>query len=125
MLAGLKTFDPDYSDQSRCLQVLRGLHGFHNYATEYWIEYLLSSTTSVDGNIDTSSRFFILSSELSKRLKELNISSSCEDEERVSELHEDQLTHLKSFTDVCWAARGALLERQIRYPETPQLWSSE
>ncbi|KAK0760217.1 hypothetical protein N5P37_007298 [Trichoderma harzianum] len=43
LLSGQQIFSPLYPDSERTLRVLRGLHGFHMYATEFWADYLLAS----------------------------------------------------------------------------------
>jgi hypothetical protein len=48
LLSGLKVFQPDYPHLERSLRVLKGLHGFHVYASEYWVDYILSIVTSQD-----------------------------------------------------------------------------
>jgi len=46
LLSGLEVFQPDYPYLLRSLRVLKGLHGFHVYASEYWVDYILSIVTS-------------------------------------------------------------------------------
>jgi hypothetical protein len=46
LLSGLEVFQPDYPCSLRSLRVLKGLHGFHVYASEYWVDYILSIVTS-------------------------------------------------------------------------------
>lgn len=118
LLSGWRIFDPAYAEQSRCLQVLRGLHGFHNYATEYWVEYLLLNTKSASG-IDANSKFFVLSCELSNKLKQVAVPPTCGEDENDPALHEDLLVHLRCFSELYEAARTVLLERRVRYLETP------
>ncbi|KAK4164614.1 hypothetical protein QBC43DRAFT_352703 [Cladorrhinum sp. PSN259] len=71
LLSGLETMTPPYPEFNRNLRILRGIHAFHNYATEYWAEYLLAVATSESG-IDTQSPFFLVSSRLAKALTKLN-----------------------------------------------------
>lgn len=42
LLSSQKVFAPSYSEAESTLRVLRGLHGFHMYATEFWVDYLLA-----------------------------------------------------------------------------------
>jgi hypothetical protein len=46
LLSGLKVFDTSYDDQQRLLRLVKGIHGFHVYATEYWTEYLLANAAT-------------------------------------------------------------------------------
>lgn len=47
LLAGFQIFDASYDVNDRNLRILRGFHGFHIYATEYWLEDLLCSSTAI------------------------------------------------------------------------------
>lgn len=42
LLSGIQVFASGYDHQTRLLRLVKGLHGLHVYATEYWTEYLLS-----------------------------------------------------------------------------------
>lgn len=57
LLSGLQIFDSAYDKQNRYHRVVKGLHGFHVYATEYWTEYLLSRAKHMDG-LETDSLLF-------------------------------------------------------------------
>jgi hypothetical protein len=46
LLSGLEVFDVGYSDQDRITRVLKGLHGFHIYANQYWVDYVLDISSS-------------------------------------------------------------------------------
>ncbi|OTA94840.1 hypothetical protein M434DRAFT_394351 [Hypoxylon sp. CO27-5] len=46
LLSGVDVFAKPCQNDTKYLRVARGLHGFHVYSTEYWIEYLLSYATS-------------------------------------------------------------------------------
>ncbi|RSL79211.1 hypothetical protein CEP52_017550 [Fusarium oligoseptatum] len=50
LLSGLRLFRNEFHEQERLLRVVKGLHGFHVYATEYWTEYLLSHAAGTDGS---------------------------------------------------------------------------
>ncbi|RAO67477.1 uncharacterized protein BHQ10_003489 [Talaromyces amestolkiae] len=41
LLSGLEVFNVGYSNQDRIMRVLKGLHGFHVYANQYWVDYIL------------------------------------------------------------------------------------
>ncbi|CAK7222536.1 hypothetical protein SEUCBS140593_004932 [Sporothrix eucalyptigena] len=42
LLAGVALFRDTRSEHDRFMRLVEGLHGFHVYATEYWLEYLFS-----------------------------------------------------------------------------------
>ncbi|EHK26299.1 uncharacterized protein TRIVIDRAFT_123103, partial [Trichoderma virens Gv29-8] len=60
LLSSQQTFDPSYSEAKRTLRILRGLHGFHIYATEFWVDYLLTDL-KFDQSCFFKSNFFQLS----------------------------------------------------------------
>ena len=49
LLSGLQVFDTHYDKNTRLLRLIKGVHGFHVYATEYWTEYLLTAAAIGDG----------------------------------------------------------------------------
>ncbi|KAK3989052.1 hypothetical protein QBC44DRAFT_242404 [Cladorrhinum sp. PSN332] len=67
LLSGLKIMAGPFPESDRNLRILRGLHAFHTYATEYWTEYLLAVASSRTG-LDMTSPFFSLSHQLAKAL---------------------------------------------------------
>ncbi|KAI0129640.1 hypothetical protein BJ170DRAFT_700831 [Xylariales sp. AK1849] len=46
LLSGLHTFSESIPNRTKNLSVVTGLHGFHLYASEHWIEYLLLDVAS-------------------------------------------------------------------------------
>jgi len=67
LLSGFDIFDPTYNPHNRNLRILRGLHGFHIYAAEHWVEYLLSNSHR-DCGLDESSSLYRSASALAQRL---------------------------------------------------------
>ncbi|KAL7942168.1 hypothetical protein V8C42DRAFT_332740 [Trichoderma barbatum] len=65
LLSGQKIFAPSYSETERNMRMLRGLHGFHTYATEFWIDYLLANLR-LDQARFLKSKFFALSCQLAR-----------------------------------------------------------
>ncbi|KAM6486972.1 hypothetical protein HDV62DRAFT_402187 [Trichoderma sp. SZMC 28011] len=65
LLSGQQIFAPLYPDPERELRVLRGLHGFHMYATRFWVDYLLPFLES-DQDQFFESDFFVLSCRLAE-----------------------------------------------------------
>ena len=60
--------------------MLKGLHGFHVYATEYWTEYLLSHAAGL-GVPDDKSDLFVLAKDLANKLDQM-FESATSDESR-------------------------------------------
>ncbi|KAH6983392.1 hypothetical protein BKA56DRAFT_583622 [Ilyonectria sp. MPI-CAGE-AT-0026] len=100
LLSGLQVFQPTYPEQARSLRVLRGFHGMHVYASEYWVEYLLYIAASRNG-LDTSTRFFIRSHELSIALNSLH---STEDQEFDRKALDDRFIHIENHPELWNAA---------------------
>ncbi|KAK3940960.1 hypothetical protein QBC46DRAFT_259770 [Diplogelasinospora grovesii] len=69
LISGLDTFSEMDRGQSKYLRVVRGIHGLHVYATEYWTEYLLSEAKSETG-LNPESPLFRLAVDLTSKLDE-------------------------------------------------------
>ncbi|EHK45148.1 hypothetical protein TRIATDRAFT_198926 [Trichoderma atroviride IMI 206040] len=68
LLASQKIFAPSYSETDRVLTVLHGVFGFHMYATEFWIGYILEHL-EFDQDLLFKSDFFLLSCRLAEQLE--------------------------------------------------------
>lgn len=105
LLAGLRIFHEDFDERVRLLQLVGGVHGLHVYATEFWIEYLLSDAALTNG-FDISSDLFALASQLAQRLsasrtdplfKKLTVQPSDVDERlQLFQQHELLYEHMKA-----------------------------
>lgn len=62
LVSGLQIFTPTYPEHKRQLRVLRGIHAFHPYASQYWAHYVLDSFSTPE--TDQRSNFLALCSEL-------------------------------------------------------------
>ena len=69
LLSGFDIFRGTYQEHSKYVQVVKGLHGLHLYATKYWTEYLLCIAAST-GGINIDSPLFALASRLADKLNE-------------------------------------------------------
>jgi len=107
LLSGLEVFHHNYSGPARWLRVLRGFHGLHSYASEYWIDYLLFTAASENG-LDTRSKFFARSVELSRKLNALRRFEGSISEPNATD---SRLAHLEGHPDLLIAARTILAER--------------
>ncbi|KAK1246773.1 hypothetical protein MKX08_000575 [Trichoderma sp. CBMAI-0020] len=68
LLASQQILASSYSETDRALRVLRGVFGFHMYATEFWIDYILEHL-ELDQDILFESDFFLLSCRLAEQLE--------------------------------------------------------
>lgn len=107
LLSGLQIFQPTYPEQTRFLRVLQGFHGLHVYASEYWLDYILSIAASEKG-LDTGSKFFARSHELSTAL---NLLHTSEDKVLDGKVLDDRLHHIESHIEL-WRAAGIILSER-------------
>jgi hypothetical protein len=77
LLSGLEVFNVGYSHQDRIMRVFKGLHGFHVYANQYWVDHVLdifASTNSQHQLFDLSTTLRNLSNAL-EMLEGLSVAS--------------------------------------------------
>jgi hypothetical protein len=60
LLSGLEVFNVGYSHQDRIMRVFKGLHGFHVYANQYWVDHVLD----VFASTNSQHQFFDLTTTL-------------------------------------------------------------
>ena len=95
LLSGLEVFCPTYSTHDRALRVLKGLHGFHVFAHEYWIDCVLHALSPSDVKHQYPKLLLVLHG-LSDKLASLGGSSLAQDEDGNLTLG-NQLELLKGF----------------------------
>ncbi|GAW23033.1 hypothetical protein ANO14919_125810 [Xylariales sp. No.14919] len=113
LLSGLHTFSqpPHYTERN--VQVAKGLHALHIYATEYWTDYLLCSVESAHSN-GLSSRLRELVNNLSKRLDELAIPDQDEVVDKAL-LLDSRLQLLGDYPLIQKQASIAIYARSLKY----------
>ncbi|KAF1954513.1 hypothetical protein CC80DRAFT_517458 [Byssothecium circinans] len=114
LLSAVEVFRKDYSEHAKLLRLVKGVHGLHVYATEYWTEYLLANATTGDG-LDASSSLVNMSCRLSEALIETTGSVA----NPLSSL-DDRLKFLNGYpclqlaiTKALWARSQKRLESEI------------
>ncbi|OPB39620.1 hypothetical protein A0O28_0053260 [Trichoderma guizhouense] len=115
LLAGFRIFDTAYDSSDRNLRILRGLHAFHIYATDYWLEDLLCSNAAICG-FEAASLLYSTAKALADRLNTESLSA------KISEISADQESgtldsRLENFANqgaVYDMLRLALRERSTR-----------
>jgi hypothetical protein len=100
--------------------VVKGLHGFHVYATEYWTEYLLSHAVSA-GGLDTNSSLFILAYRLADRLEEAVNPTAAKEVDSESRMLDERLTSLRQHAALHKQVKGALKARSLKQLESELL----
>jgi hypothetical protein len=103
LLSGLQVFQPSYPAHNRLCQVLQGFHGLHTYASEHWVQYLLSTAASEQG-LMTASHFFTRSVEFADSLNSLS------QVESVAEANtsDTRLAHLQRHNTLLRVAKNIL-----------------
>lgn len=69
LLSGFDVFNRTFDIEQRQFRVLKGLHAFHVYATEYWTDYL-PSQADLENSSDRHLHLISLACELAARLHE-------------------------------------------------------
>lgn len=100
--------------------MVKGLHGFHVYATEYWTEYLLSYAVS-DGGRDTNSSLFVLAYRLADRLEEAVNPTTAKEVDSESRMVDERLTSLGHHAALYKQVEGALKARSLKRLESEHL----
>lgn len=100
-------FQPRYSDSARSLRVLKGVHGFHIYANEFWVDYL-TSLIQGEGHLPEHPSLIIAMNELSKKLCFMNGLSGIYDDTSSSQFGID---HLRPFKGLYLGAKAVIQAR--------------
>jgi hypothetical protein len=121
LLSGLKIFDPSYDDQARLLRLVKGIHGFHVYATEYWTEYLLANAAIHDG-LEGSDKLSALTMQLADTLDGMTTLAPPSKTSSVS--IDDRLSLLEKHGTIKEHVERALLARSQKRLELELLQDS-
>ncbi|KAI8950616.1 hypothetical protein F4801DRAFT_590286 [Xylaria longipes] len=106
--SGLDVFQPSYLSHDRLIRVLRGLHGFHVFAYEHWIDCVLHALSPRDTGEDMSQLSELLS-EVSQKLAVSSGSPTTQNEGIPTS--EPKLELLTQFPPLFLAAKEFLLAR--------------
>lgn len=112
LLSGLEVFNTTYDKQIRYHRVVKGLHGFHVYATEYWTEYLLSRAVYLSG-LEHNSLLFAMACKMADKLDAIASHSMIEQIETPSRVQDERLAYLKHYPTLNKQVRAALDVRSI------------
>ncbi|RDW71007.1 hypothetical protein BP6252_07570 [Coleophoma cylindrospora] len=96
LLSGLDVFVISPTESNKYTRVLKGLHGFHVYATEYWTEYLLSCACTA-GNLDDESGLWVSAGVLAAKLDKTFKSASEESKSNEKTPLDDRLELLSPY----------------------------
>ncbi|EHK42609.1 hypothetical protein TRIATDRAFT_224424, partial [Trichoderma atroviride IMI 206040] len=121
LLSGSEVFYTAYDKQITYHRVVKGLHGFHIYATEYWTEYLLSRAEYVSG-LENNSLLFAMACQMADKLngmagllaeEQFQTQSSVQDENA----QDKRLAYLQQYPILQKQVRAALEARSIKQLE--------
>jgi hypothetical protein len=115
LLSGLIVFNPQFQAEERGLRVVKGLHAFHVYANEYWLDHLLAIGTS-DRGFDHSPRLYALMHMLSSKLWDTEKKTTPVRSQLLDSGFADaQLKCLASFEGLYRTAKATLQARSAKY----------
>ncbi|RWA04744.1 hypothetical protein EKO27_g10361 [Xylaria grammica] len=109
LLSGLDVFNPGYSSHDCSMRVIRGLHGFHVFTYEYWIDCVLRVLSQKEPGEHMSQLRSNLS-EVSQRVAALRGALPPKDES-INPTLEPRLELLRPFLPLYEIAKEALLAR--------------
>jgi hypothetical protein len=107
--SGLNVFNPGFSGHDRNTRVLKGLHGFHVYANENWLNYVSDILTSRDRQ--QAPDLLATLARLSDRLASLGVSSASTNIESEPTLSGGVLDLIKEYPALYKNAKMALQAR--------------
>ncbi|ORX96342.1 hypothetical protein BCR34DRAFT_181469 [Clohesyomyces aquaticus] len=124
LISGLEVFSERYEQQKRCVRLVKGLHGFHIYSTEYWIDYLLDSTSESAEGLVESSTLVKLACGLALRLAQMDPSASLG--KAIPESTVDgRLKRLQRYPSLCRVVEAAAEARSLKRLEAELLQESD
>lgn len=112
LLSSFRIFGTAYDANDRNLRILRGLHGFHIYATEYWLEDLLCSNP-VFGGSEIAALLCSKAKVLADRLNAASHPAKTSTEQEFPVL-DDRLSNFADQGAVYDMLRYALIERSAK-----------
>ncbi|KAI3340581.1 hypothetical protein F4824DRAFT_487048 [Ustulina deusta] len=106
--SGLDVFRPDYPSNERAIRMLKGLHGFHVFAYEHWIDCVIHALSPSDTGDGTSQLLTILF-QLSQKIAASSDSLLIQNESIATS--EPRLDILRPFPPLYKTAKGVMLAR--------------
>ncbi|KAL7792442.1 hypothetical protein V8C37DRAFT_416340 [Trichoderma ceciliae] len=97
LLSGVQVFQNEYDNQDRLRRVVQGFHGFHLYATEYWVQHLFAAAASSEAGLEGNTALLRLTESLCHLLE--SRSASPETTERTFYTQELRLNNNLSMLE--------------------------
>ncbi len=117
LLSGIKFFTRSIQSHAEYHRVISGVHGLHIYATEHWIDYLLSRQKLATGSTWNSS-LFNLASRLAHTMDGFSVLSGQEESEIGSENADERLAMLCHDKELYRVVATSLKARSLRQLES-------
>ncbi|KAI0470247.1 hypothetical protein F4859DRAFT_486121 [Xylaria cf. heliscus] len=117
LLSGLQTLTKPHDDRSRNVQVAKGLHALHIYATEYWTEYLFRYVELL-GSCCSTSQLIDLANNLSQCLESLTVYTLEEKAKAKASPPDSRLELLRDYPAIQKHVKIAISARSMRHLET-------
>ena len=116
LISGVDVFLGQRLDHEKFLRVVKGVHGFHVYASEFWTEYLLHLAAS--GELDSPSPLLAVACELAEKLE--NTSNLTIDQEATAESNplDERLAFLRHNPLLLKHVKGSLVARSLKRLES-------
>ncbi|KAK2060826.1 hypothetical protein LY76DRAFT_509171 [Colletotrichum caudatum] len=113
LLAGCDVFGSAYNEHERQERVLKGIHGFHVYATEFWTDYLLSRVATAN-DCDEKNNLINLACNLAERLDGTGEYCHLAEFERQPEELDKRLSCLVNYPVLFKHVSGFLQARSLK-----------
>ncbi|KAI0447888.1 hypothetical protein F4803DRAFT_558575 [Xylaria telfairii] len=117
LLSGLQALTKPDDDRSRNVQVAKGLHALHIYATEYWTEYLFRYMELLESD-GLNSQLIDLANNLAQYLDSLNMHTLEEQAKTNTSSPDPRLELLKDYPAIQKHARISMSARSLKHLET-------
>lgn len=114
--SGVNVFLKPGPEHDRIIRVVKGFHGFHVYATEFWTEYILQ-LVSID-TLNAQPAILALASGLATSLQDVSGQSDATPPIAASDLPDERLTKLDEFPLLQLLIQEALKSRSLKQLET-------
>lgn len=122
LLSGIQVFSKLYDEQTKLLRLIKGVHGFHVYATEYWTEYLLANA-AISGGLEGSHKLLDLATRLAESLDSMTIDPPPKLKVSSGSI-DDRLSLLEQYGVIRKHVEKALLARSQKRLESELLQDS-
>lgn len=120
LLCGVEVFLGKEAQHTKALRVVKGIHGFHVYATEFWTEYLLHHAAA--RSFDGSSAVLDLALRLANKLNELTATMNTMTGQELKPLSAPVDERMRFLEE--WPLLGELVDTSLRARSLKKLESN-